>query len=74
MTEKYVQITVGPNEFTDFDKFELEHPENIKPIFATNAVNHPGTGITLRTAALRVMYGGDRASQPKPLAGPKKCT
>merc|ERR1712115_486594 len=40
--------TVGPNEFTDFEKFEVEHPENTKTILATNSPNHPGDGITLR--------------------------
>ena len=40
--------TVGPNEFTDFEKFDVEHPENIKTIFGTNWPNHPGDGITLQ--------------------------
>ena len=48
MRENYGKNTVGPNEFTDFEKFEVEHPENTKTILATNSPNHPGDGITLR--------------------------
>ena len=40
--------TVGPNEFTDFEKFEVEQPDGPKTILATNSPNHPGDGITLR--------------------------
>ena len=40
--------TAGPNEFTDFENFKLEHPENTKTTFATNWPNRPGDGITLR--------------------------
>ena len=40
--------TVGPNELTDFEKFDVEHPETTKTIFTTNSPNHPGDGITLR--------------------------
>ena len=40
--------TVGPKEFTDFEKFDVEHPENINTIFGRNSPNHPGDGITLR--------------------------
>ena len=46
--EKTMKNIVGPNEFTDFEKFEVEHPENIKTMFARNSANHPGDGITLR--------------------------
>ena len=47
-----------PNEFTDFEQFDNDHPYPRKTIFATSTVNHPGDGITLRTTALRVTYGG----------------
>ena len=40
--KKRTQNTVWPNEFTDFEKFTVEHPA--------------GTGITLQLSALRVMY------------------
>ena len=39
---------VGPNEFTDFEKFDVEHPKITKTILTTNSPNHPGDGITLR--------------------------
>ena len=48
MRKNYVKIIIGPNEFTDFEIFDVEHPENIKTSLATNWPNHPGTGITLR--------------------------
>ena len=48
MKENNAKNTFGPNEFTDFDNFKLEHPENTKTIFATDWPNHPGDGITLR--------------------------
>ena len=48
MRENYKKNTVGPNEFTDFEKFPVEHPDRIKTILATNWRNHPGDGITLR--------------------------
>ena len=48
MKENNAKNAFGPNEFTDFEKFNLEHPENPKMIFATNWLNHPGDGITLR--------------------------
>ena len=44
----YGKILVGPNEFTDFEKFEVEQPEGLKTILATNSPNHPGNGITIR--------------------------
>ena len=71
--KNYVQITVGPNEFTDFEKFEFEHRSLIKTSFATNPANRHGTGITRRTTALRVMLVGDRRSAGPP-AGPEKYT
>ena len=40
--------TLGPNELTDVEKFEVEQPDRIKTILATNSTNHPGDGITLR--------------------------
>ena len=48
MRENFGKNTVGPNEFTDFEKFGLENPDPIKTIFATNWYNHPGDGITLQ--------------------------
>ena len=48
MRENYGKNTVGPNEFTDFEQFGLEHPDFIKTIVATNSANHPGDGITLQ--------------------------
>ena len=48
MWENNGKNTAGPNEFTDFEKFEVEHPETTKTILATNSPNHPGDGITLR--------------------------
>ena len=40
--------TVGPNEVTDFQKFDIEQIDGPKTILATNLPNHPGDGITLR--------------------------
>ena len=40
--------TAGPNEFTDFEQFGLEHGDRTKTIVATNWPVHPGDGITLR--------------------------
>ena len=48
MREKHGKNTVGRNEFTDFEKFTLEHPPRIKTILATTSTNHPGERITLR--------------------------
>ena len=45
----------GPNEFTDFEQFEVERAQGRKSRHATNSAKHPGTGITLRLTALRVM-------------------
>ena len=47
MRENNGKNTAGPNEFTDFKQFGLEHPDFIKTIVATNWTNHPGDGITL---------------------------
>ena len=43
------------NEFTDFEKFKVEHPENPKTIFDPTGLNHPVFGITLQLTALKVM-------------------
>ena len=48
------KITDRPNEFTDFENFELEEVARPKTRDAMQAVNHPGVGITLETTALRV--------------------
>ena len=52
MRENNGKNTAGPNEFTDFEQFGLEHPDSIKTIVATNWANHPGDGTcgTLRMA------------------------
>ena len=56
LTPKTFRTNPGsPNVFTDLEQFEREHPAKPKTIFVTNAANHPGTGITLRTTALRVI-------------------
>ena len=49
MQENNGKNAAGPNEFTDFEQFGLEHPDSIKTIVATNWANHPGDGITLQT-------------------------
>ena len=48
MWENNGKNTVGPNELTDFEKFDVEQPDGPKTILATNSPNHPGDGITLR--------------------------
>ena len=48
------KITESSNEFTDFEDFEVEGVARRKTMSVTQAVNHPGVGITLRTTALRV--------------------
>ena len=48
MRENFGKNTVGPNEFTDFEKFRVEHPDPPKTIIDTNWSVHPGDGITLR--------------------------
>ena len=48
MKENNEKTDAGPNEFTDFENFGVEHPDPPKTIFATNWPNHPGDGITLR--------------------------
>ena len=48
MRENFGKNTAGPNEFTDFEKFGLEHPDSPKTMFAMNWPNHPGDGITLQ--------------------------
>ena len=75
MREKHGKNTVGQNEFTDFEKIELEHPENTKTILATTSANHPGEGVTLRqnrsTSHIPSIWG-TRARSERPPAGPKK--
>ena len=44
--------TAGPNEFTDFEKNEIEHPKRTKTILATTWAEHPASGITLRPAPM----------------------
>ena len=46
--QELIEKTFGPNEFIVFQKFEGEHPEYIKTIFATTSANHFIAGITLR--------------------------
>ena len=70
--ETHTQNTVLSNEFTDFEKFTIEHRSRPKTISCSISAKHPGTGITLQLTALRVMFGGARASQPEPPAGPEK--
>ena len=54
--ENYGKNTVGPNEFTDFEKFELEHIKGPKSIHVSTSAEHPGNGITLDgKTALRIM-------------------
>ena len=48
MRENNGKNTAGTNEFADFKKFGLEHPDRIKTMLATNWTNHPGDNITLR--------------------------
>ena len=48
MRENNGKNTAGPNEFTDFEQFGLEHTDSTKTILATNWANHPGDGITLQ--------------------------
>ena len=50
------KITESSNEFTDFEHFEVEGVARPKTMFATQAANHPGAGITLETAALQVAW------------------
>ena len=53
-SKKLPENTAKPNEFTDFEKFKVEHPPRIKTILATTSVEQPVSGITLRLTALRV--------------------
>ena len=48
--------TERSNEFTHFENVDFERVARIKTIFATQAANHPGVGITLETTALRVTW------------------
>ena len=42
------------NEFTDFQKFKVEHPQRRKTIFDSSWLEKPVFGITLQLTALRV--------------------
>ena len=46
MRENFGKNMVGPNEFTDFEKFRVEHTDPPKTIRVTNWPDHPGDGIT----------------------------
>ena len=48
MQKKHGKNTVGRNEFTDFEKFEVEHPNFIKTIAAHRPQVIPRRGITLQ--------------------------
>ena len=48
MQENNGKNTAGPNEFTDFEQFGLEHTDRTKTIVATNWSNPPGDGIPLQ--------------------------
>ena len=48
MRENNEKTTAGPNEFTAFEQFGLEHIDSPKTTVATNWPNHPGDGITLQ--------------------------
>ena len=54
MRENNGKSTVGTNEFADFEKFGLEHPDRTKTMLAMKPANHLGVRITLETTALRV--------------------
>ena len=77
MREKHGKNTVGRNEFTDFEKFEIEHLDPPKTILATTSANHPGEGITLRqnrsTNHIPSIWG-TRARSERPPTGPEKYT
>ena len=46
MRENNGKNTAGPNEFTDFEQFPVEHTDRTTTVLATNWPNHPGDGIT----------------------------
>ena len=48
---KCTQNTVGPNEFTDLEKFGVEHHRRPKTIFVMTLAERPGTGITLTASS-----------------------
>ena len=56
--------TARPNEFTDFEKFKVSHPKSPKTSLAMTWANHPGTGITLRLTALRVIWKSEIGGGP----------
>ena len=55
MRENNGKNTVGPNEFTDFEKFEVEHPENTKTVLARTGPINPVTVLLFGGIALRVV-------------------
>ena len=59
--EKHTQKKIGANEFTDIEKFVIEHRSAPKTIHASISAQRPGTGITLRRTALRIMCSGGPA-------------
>ena len=54
MRENNGKHTVGPNEFTDFEQFALEHIDRIKTILATKPIT-PVTALLYKHSILRVM-------------------
>ena len=40
--KKHGKNTVGPNDFTDFEKIGREHHRRIKTILAMTSTGHPG--------------------------------
>ena len=68
--DKHTKNTNGPNEFTDFEKFAIEHPAGGKTIRVSISAQRPGTGITVQLAALRSMcIGGPALSRATGRAG-----
>ena len=47
--------TVGPNEFTDFEKFEVERRQGTKSICGLTSAQRARIGITPQLTALRGM-------------------
>ena len=73
---KQLENYAGPNEFTDFEKFDVEHTENTKTIFGTNWTNiNPVTVLLFGRTALRVIslpYGKRERAASGPRQGRKK--
>ena len=69
--ENFTKNTVGPNEFTDFEKFKVEHRRRPKTISWSNSAQQPGTGITLQltphtTAVTHTSAGGVHWQESSP--------